>query len=112
MRVTGLFLFLGLMLASPGSAVAQTDSAPRSTYSTPSFSKLFTPPATSFFKQPVPSDAKAGNQTLPPGQPPRVVCGMTMIPVDPSFDPNIRRPVPPSGATFTIKTVKPPVCAQ
>jgi hypothetical protein len=32
--------------------------------------------------------------------------------VDPSFDANIRRPVPPSGATSTIKTVKPPVCGQ
>jgi hypothetical protein len=32
--------------------------------------------------------------------------------VDPSFDANIRRPVPPSGAKFTITTVKPPVCGQ
>lgn len=112
MRVTSLFVFLGLTLVSSGSTAAQTNSTPRSTYSSSSFSKLFNPPSTSFFKQPVPSDGNAGSQTLPPRQTPRVVCGMTLIPVDPSFDANIRRPVPDSGAKFTIKTVKPPVCGQ
>jgi hypothetical protein len=60
MRVTGLFVLLGLTLVSPRSAAAQTSSTP----------------------------------------------------VDPSFDANIRRPVPPSGTKFTIKTVKPPLCGQ
>jgi len=112
MRVTSLLVFLGLTLVSSGSAAAQTNSSPGSTYSSPSFSKLFAPPSASFFKQPVPSDGNAAKETLPPRQPPRVVCGMTLIPVDPSFDANIRRPVPPSGAKFTITTVKPPVCGQ
>ena len=112
MRVSSLFVLLGLTLVSPRSAAAQMYSTPHSTYSVSLFSKLFAPSSTSFFKTSVPADGNAGSVTLPPRQPPRIVCGMTVIPVDPSFDANIRRPVPPPGTTFTIKTVKPPVCGQ
>jgi hypothetical protein len=112
MRVTSLFVLLGLTLVSPRAAAAQTSSTPRSTYSTPYFSKLFAPPSTPFFKPASSPDGSPADQTLPARQMPRVVCGMTMIPVDPSFDANIRRPVPPSGPKFTIKTVKPPLCGQ
>ena len=106
MRVISLFALLGFTLVSPASALGQEQVAPP-------FSKLFRP-STPLVK---PEASVSPNETTatPPFRPPvqpRVVCGMTMIPVDPTFDANIRRPVPPSGAKFTIKTVKPPVCGQ
>lgn len=108
MRVISLLVLLGFTLVSPASALGQDQVAPP-------FSKLFRP-STPLLKPGTPvssPDGNTGNRLLPPPvQQPRVVCGMTMIPVDPSFDANIRRPVPPSGAKFTIKTVKPPVCGQ
>jgi hypothetical protein len=98
---------LGFTLVSPVSALGQDSVAPP-------FSKLFRPPTPPLKPDtPVsPPEGSTANRLLSPPVQPRVVCGMTMIPVDPSFDANIRRPVPLSGAKFTIKTVKPPVCGQ
>ena len=107
MRVISLLVLLGFTLVSPASALAESQVAPP-------FSKLFRP-ASPVLRQGTPATPPGGNltnQAAPPFQPPKVVCGMTMIPVDPSFDANIRRPVPPSGAKFTIKTVKPSLCGQ
>jgi len=41
---------------------------------------------------------------------PKVVCGMTVIPADPSIDPKfvIRRP--DTATTYTIRTVQPAIC--
>jgi hypothetical protein len=107
MRVISLFVLLGFTLVSHASALGQDQVAPP-------FSKLFHP-STPLVKPDAPTsppDANTANRLLPSPVQPRVVCGMTMVPVDPSFDANIRRPVPSSGAKFTIKTVKPPVCGQ
>jgi hypothetical protein len=38
-------------------------------------------------------------------QPPRVVCGMTLVPADPRFDARIRRRTPADGRTFAIDAV-------
>jgi hypothetical protein len=54
------------------------------------------------------------------GQPPaqrsaqgsRVVCGMTLIPLDPKIDAAIRHPIPENGPKFTIQTILPPACRQ
>jgi len=43
---------------------------------------------------------------------PRVVCGMTLVPVDPEFDAAMPRVVPESGWKFTIRLVPPRVCGQ
>ena len=43
--------------------------------------------------------------------PPRVLCGMLVIPADPSIDPGIRVQ-PPTTADYKIKAVRPPVCAD
>ena len=106
MRVISLFVLLGFTLVSPASALGQDAVAPP-------FSKLFRP-STPLIKPDTavsPPEGVTANRLFQPPVQPRVVCGMTMIPVDPSFDANIRRPVP-SGSKFTIKTVKPPVCGQ
>ena len=42
---------------------------------------------------------------------PRVVCGMLLLPADPSIDPRIRVQ-PPTDADYKIKVVRPPVCVE
>ena len=44
------------------------------------------------------------------GQQPQVVCGMTVIPIDPGVDPKIVVPRPPSDTTFTMRLIPPPIC--
>src|SRR5262245_6108086 len=110
MRVIGLTVLLGLALVSTASAAAQTDQS----VSGP-FSKLFAPSPP--LKPDAPTQqtdanvqrARAMLFMARPGA--RIVCGMPMVPVDPAFDAKIRRPVP-SGKTFTIKRIKPPICGQ
>jgi hypothetical protein len=107
MRVISLFVLLGFTLVSPAAALGQAQVAPP-------FSKLFRP-STPLLRPGAgvsPPDGNTANLPVQPPLSPRVVCGMTMIPLDPSFDANIRRPVPPSGEKFTIKALKPPVCGQ
>lgn len=41
---------------------------------------------------------------------PKVICGMTIIPVDPNVDPRIRLDVPKTETKFTIRAVQPPIC--
>ena len=56
---------------------------------------------------PAPERAKA------PGKP-TVVCGLTVIDADPTFDAAIRRPAKRLGDTtkFTIKAIQPTVCTR
>jgi hypothetical protein len=42
---------------------------------------------------------------------PRVVCGMLLIPADPTIDPGIRI-LPPSRPEPKIKAIRPPVCVE
>lgn len=39
----------------------------------------------------------------------RVVCGMTLLPIDPLVDPGIRLPVAP-GAAASMRTIAPQIC--
>jgi hypothetical protein len=41
---------------------------------------------------------------------PRVICGMTVVPADPSIDPGFLKPVP-STTRFTMRIVEPKDCA-
>jgi hypothetical protein len=43
---------------------------------------------------------------------PRVVCGLRIIPLDPSVDPKMRIPVPDTGVDFKIRRLNPPVCTD
>jgi len=41
---------------------------------------------------------------------PKVVCGMTMIPADPSLDPKFTKTPPDRATKFTIRAVDPAIC--
>lgn len=41
---------------------------------------------------------------------PKVVCGMTIIPADPTIDPGIAAELPNTSMRFTIRAVEPPTC--
>ena len=117
MRVISLFVFLGFALVSPASAVAQNPQITVPSYqshSSPLFSKLFAPQSTPPLKPSAPQmlpEATARARALLQARPTVTYrCGMALVPVDPSFDAKIRRPVP--AGKFTIKRIKPPVCAQ
>ena len=114
MRVISLTVLLGLTLVSPTAAADGTVIRGPVTFSKPLFSKLFAP-SMPFLQPSVPTvqpDENTGTGNLLPTRPlPRIICGMKVVPVDPSFDAKIRRPVP-SGKKFTIKTIKPPICGQ
>jgi hypothetical protein len=110
MRVISLIVILSVtLLASPTAAAAQN-------YSAPLFKKLFRPPATSLLTPAVPTvplDRKSVTKSLLLSRlPPKVVCGMTVVPVDASLDPKIQHPVPSNGTKFTLRIHKPPVCGQ
>jgi hypothetical protein len=117
MRVVNVLAFVGLALVSPVSAVAQSSQtiAPSDqNYASPLFSKLFAPPSTPLLPPSVPAVSPPRVKASRPavsGARPTIRCGMTMVPVDRSFDAKIRRPVP-AGKAFTIKRVKPPICGQ
>lgn len=109
MRVLSLLVLLGFTLVSPTAVLAQRQVSPP-------FSKLFRPPATSR-EQPstptVPFGANPMNKAVFPARPPvKIVCGMTLVPVDSSLDPKIEHPVPSTRTKFTLRTVKPPACRQ
>jgi len=50
--------------------------------------------------------------TKPEAKPkPKVVCGMTIIPGDPTIDPKIAAPRDPKDTThYTLRVVPPPIC--
>jgi hypothetical protein len=110
MRVVGLIAILSFtLLASPAAAAAQSNISPP-------FTRLFRPPSDPLLKPAAPavrSDAKSiAKSPLLSRLPPRVVCGMTVVPVDSSLDPKIVRPVPSDGTKFTLRIHKPPVYGQ
>lgn len=86
------------------------------------FSNLFTPPQTATPQAATPQTAPdlhafAPDLAPPAGSPmagqPRIVCGMTLAPVNPGFDPAIRKTLPaPGSATPSARTMRPSVCGQ
>jgi hypothetical protein len=55
--------------------------------------------------------ATAAAARLDFGESPRVVCGMTILPVDPSTDPRMVK-APPADTRFVIRAIKPPLCVD
>ena len=41
---------------------------------------------------------------------PTVVCGMTLVPADPTFDPQMKVTVPDRGVAYPMRAVPPTVC--
>jgi hypothetical protein len=107
MRVISLIVILSVtLLASPTVAAPQDNVAPP-------FTRLFRPPSSSLPKPATPSlRLDRARSLLLSRLPPKVVCGMTLIPVDASLDPKIEHPVPSDGTKFTLRIHQPPVCGQ
>jgi hypothetical protein len=96
MRVISLVVILGVtLLALPTTAAAQAQVVPP-------FAKLFRPQSSSLLK-PAP---RLSRPTA------KVVCGMTIVPVDSSLDSKIRHPVPSGRTKYTLRIHQPPVCRQ
>lgn len=122
MRVISLILLIGFTTVSPATAQITLGPGVRQSPATP----LFKPSAPLFPAGPAPSapplkpsrplfpvDPKAPPKALRQGGPPaRIVCGLLLVPGDPSIDPEIIRPVPSDGTRFTLKAIKPPLCGQ
>jgi hypothetical protein len=45
-----------------------------------------------------------------PALKPKVVCGMTIIPADPKFDPKMAIPRKSDGTGYMMRTIDPPIC--
>jgi hypothetical protein len=43
---------------------------------------------------------------------PTVVCGMTLVPADPTVDPKMKTAAPDRGVTFTLRTIQPATCRR
>lgn len=52
----------------------------------------------------------ARRQKAPATPPPRVVCGMLVMPMDPNIDPKIFIERKPDGTRYTIRSIPPPIC--
>ena len=46
----------------------------------------------------------------PPAGKPKTVCGMTIVPADPSIDPKMVIPPKSGGVDYTIRAIDPPIC--
>jgi len=98
MRLTAFVAFVAVVHIGSASIAAQQRTnlfAPKS--KAPSAPRFL-------FPTPVPA--------LKPPPKATVVCGLTLIPGDPSTDPGIRREVPDNGRTFEIQSVDPKVCQR
>jgi len=58
---------------------------------------------------PDPTPNGRSNQSPTSGEP-RVVCGMTIIPVDPAVDPGVHVTPPDAGTEYTMRVLKLPIC--
>jgi hypothetical protein len=69
-------------------------------------------PYARLFEAPAPAAPQRTVEARAPSARPRVVCGMTIIPADPTIDPGIVVATPQSdGVTYAIRRITPPVCA-
>jgi hypothetical protein len=108
------FLLFGVMALSAG-AVVSADQSPAPPQATTKFGALR--PAKSPYRQlfqaqtaleaAVAQQVQQAPKSLPK---PRVVCGMTMIPGDPSIDPKMLVQPKSDGTKYTIRAIEPPIC--
>jgi hypothetical protein len=109
MRITAIVAFVaGVHILSASIAAQQPTNGlpPRANAFGNLFAQLSKPPSLPRFLFPTPTP----DVRLAPK--PTVVCGMTVIPVDPNVDPAIRREVPEGGPRFSIRSVDPKLCRQ
>ncbi len=53
--------------------------------------------------------ARSQPQAMTPDGP-RVVCGMTVIPINPDTDPRFVKPIPDSSTHYTMRVIPPAIC--
>jgi hypothetical protein len=55
-------------------------------------------------------ELKPAVQAPSPAAQPKVVCGMTIVPVDPSIDARMIVPRASGGVDYTLRKIEPPIC--
>jgi hypothetical protein len=100
-------------LSPQGGVSAAVATSARHPSSTP-FSGLFASPLgiATARSAPGPFPISFNPATQPPTTQPRLVCGLTVVPVDPAFDAGIRRLMRDGSARFTIRLVPAGICSQ
>jgi len=103
-----------ILSPSPRTTVGAISSAAPSLHTKNPFANLFASELQPPTKHSVAVALPGPVQIATPGAKghPRVVCGMTLVPVDPEFDAAMPRVVPESGRKFTIRLVPPRVCGR
>lgn len=100
-------------LAMPALAEARQPS-PRPLFggptTTPSGSYLNLAPRPARDPKPLITAARGPRTSATGARPPRVVCGMTLVPGDPGVDPGMTARVTPRTAQPAIRAVEPPIC--
>jgi hypothetical protein len=106
---------LCVSLAAPALAEArQTTARPPlgGPTTTPSGSYLNLTPRRLPEPRPLIPAARAPRPSARAAAPPRVVCGMTIVPGDPAVDPGMTARVTPLTAQPAIRAVEPPICGN
>jgi hypothetical protein len=102
-----------VLAARPSPGVSAPAKAPASQVSSPRGGQQTNPFASLFGAKPTPGASTPAQQSQwSSAQKPAVVCGMTVLPADPTIDPRIRVTAFRSGIRFTIRSVRPPVCQK
>lgn len=96
---------LGATLASAGQTPPSV--APAQTPQAKPYESLFAPSGQIRPAPPAPRVVVPEREAAPK---PRVVCGMTLIPADPTVDPRIAVTPPQTATRYTILAVPPPMC--
>jgi hypothetical protein len=109
--IVGLLAPVSVSAATTGDQLSTSPSAPTLFPKAPQkdpYAKLFKEATT----QTKPQPPRVEIREDPATERPKVVCGMTLIPVDDSIDPKFRLRGPASdNVRHTIRAVKPPVCS-
>lgn len=107
--MSNAIVVLLLLTAAPPVVTDQSLPAPRATARfgarrpaspTDPYRNLFAPPR----------DPKAADAGPNAAAQPRTVCGMTIIPADPSIVPRMLVPRRADGVDYKIRTIAPPIC--
>jgi hypothetical protein len=115
MRITAMVAFVVAVHAGSGSLAAQqpTDGLPpQASASGNLFTPKSKPPSPRRFLFPTPAPTLTPSSSGQLAQKPAVVCGLTLIPGDPSVDPAIRQEVPENGPNYLIRSVDPKLCRR
>ena len=103
-------LTLGVLSFASGPALAQGSSRSRPLLENPQAGELLAK-AQAALRRKLQEQQSPTSKSLVASPKPHVVCGMMVIPADPTIDAAMRHPVPArDGVKFTLRTVVPPAC--